>query len=359
MLARLFRGRRDNYGGGFERDEDFVRALYGIVLGREPDPEGLEFHLRRLREGQVQRRQMARDFLRSDECRYNCLVKYPAHKVLFDFVEVAETAPFLPYVQKSAFGGPPLCELTNPRKWLDPEWFAILEELQAISLFLDDMHRKFYEFAQTIYGLRKLSALGPETSILGVGAGHELLLYWLANQAKSVTATDLYEGQWSQANVKEGDPAVLDDPAKYAPFPYRADRLTFRRMDGRKLEFPDDSFDVVYSLSSIEHFGGHDGSARSMAEMGRILKPGGVAAVATEMIVNGRSHDEFFTPEDLLRYVVAPAGMPLVQAPEFRLPRHALDNPLRMPEERLHTPHLVLSQKGMLYTSVMLFFRKA
>jgi hypothetical protein len=30
-----------------------------------------------------------------------------------------------------------------------------------------------------------------------------------------------------------------------------------------------------------------------------------------------------------------------------------------MPEERLHAPHLVLAQKGMLYTSVMLFFRKA
>ncbi len=358
MLARLFRGRRDNYSG-FASDEDFVRALYGIVLGRDPDREGMEFHLRRLRERQVDRRQMARDFLRSDECRYNCLIKYPAHKVLFDFVEVADPGPFLPHVQRPAHEGPRLCELTNPRKWLDPEWFGILEDMGTISLFLDDMHRKFYEFAQTVYGLRKLSALGPEASILGVGAGHEMLLYWLANNVGSVVATDLYEGEWSQANVKEGDPSVLEDPSKYAPFPYRAERLSFKRMDGRKLEFPDNCFDLVYSLSSIEHFGGHQGSAKAMAEMGRVLKPGGVAAVATEMIVNGKSHHEFFTPEDLLKHVVAPAGMPLVQVPEFRLPRHALDNPVRIPEERLHTPHLVLSQKGMLYTSVMLFFRKA
>ena len=120
MLARLFRGRRDNYSG-FASDEDFVRALYGIVLGRDPDPEGMAFHLRRLRERQVERRQMARDFLRSDECRYNCLIKYPAHKALFDFVQVADPAPFAPYVQQPAFTGAQLCELTNPRKWLDPE----------------------------------------------------------------------------------------------------------------------------------------------------------------------------------------------------------------------------------------------
>lgn len=356
MLARLFR-KRDKLSG-FAGDEEFLAALYAIVLGRDPDREGLAFHLGRLKNGQVDRRQLARDFLRSDECRYNCLVKYPAHKALFDFVEVADPAPFAPYVQNTPYTAARLCELTNPRKWLDEEWFAILGELKAVPLAFDDMHRKFYEFAQTVYGLRKLKALGPETSVLGVGAGHELLLYWLANQAKSVMATDLYEGDWSKANVKEGDPSVLDDPAKYAPFSYDVERLTFRRMDGRRLDFPDASFDVVYSLSSIEHFGGHAGSAKAMAEMGRVLKPGGVAAVATEMIVNGKPHDEFFTPEKLLEYVAAPAGMPLVQAPEFRLPRHALENPVRMPEERLHSPHLVLSQKGMLYTSVMLFFRK-
>jgi len=33
-------------------------------------------------------------------------------------------------------------------------------------------------------------------------------------------------------------------------------------MDGRFLAFPDAGFDVVYSLSSIEHFGAFDGRVR-------------------------------------------------------------------------------------------------
>ncbi len=194
--------------------------------------------------------------------------------------------------------------------------------------------------------------------MLGVGAGHELLLYFLANQAGMVTATDLYEGDWAKANVREGDPAVLADPGRYAPFPYREERLRFLRMDGRELAFPDRSFDVVYSLSSIEHFGGHAAAGRAMAEMQRVLRPGGVAAVATELVVNGRPHPEFFRPEELLEHVVRPAGMPLVQAPEFVVPAHALQDPIRLPAEREHKPHLVLDDGGVLYTSVMLFFRK-
>ena len=32
------------------------------------------------------------------------------------------------------------------------------------------------------------------------------------------------------------------------------------KMDGRRLAFRDGAFDVVYSLSSIEHFGGMPGA---------------------------------------------------------------------------------------------------
>ena len=49
---------------------------------------------------------------------------------------------------------------------------------------------------------------------------------------------------------------MLTDPASHAPFPYREDRLEVVYADARELPFPDESFDVVFSLSSIEHFGG-------------------------------------------------------------------------------------------------------
>ena len=49
---------------------------------------------------------------------------------------------------------------------------------------------------------------------------------------------------------------MLTDPGTFAPYPYERERLDVRWMDARDLRFPDGSFDAVFSLSSIEHFGG-------------------------------------------------------------------------------------------------------
>lgn len=100
-------------------------------------------------------------------------------------------------------------------------------------------------------------------------------------------ATDLY-------NVKAWEsfaPADFpENPEKYAPFQYVKRALAVSRMDAMKLNFPSDSFDVAFSFSSIEHFGGenHAGALQSVREMARVLKPGGIAAVATEYIINGK-----------------------------------------------------------------------
>ena len=72
-------------------------------------------------------------------------------------------------------------------------------------------------------------------------------------------------------------------------------------MDGRALKFADDTFDVTYSLSSIEHFGGFEGAAQTMREMARVLKPGGVLALATEYVISGPPHEETFQPPEVAR----------------------------------------------------------
>ncbi|MGK7345510.1 MAG: class I SAM-dependent methyltransferase [Candidatus Nitrospinota bacterium M3_3B_026] len=265
---------------------------------------------------------------------------------------------FQPYVEDPPFDGARLCGLVDPRMWLDEEWRDILLDIKAIPPSLTFMHRKGFEWTHTIYGLRKLGALREDSKCLGVGSGHEALVYWLANNAGDVIATDLFEGEWAEKEGREGDPKTLLDPGKYAPFPYRKDRLRFMRMDGRKLEFENESFDIVLSMSSIEHFGGHENAAASMKEMGRVLRRGGVAAVVTEFVINGQRHPEFFDRDELIEHVVAPSGLKLVQAPEFRLPGHAIENPVLDPDERHMTPHLVLKVGKTLYTSVILFFRK-
>ena len=124
------------------------------------------------------------------------------------------------------------------------------------------MHRKPYEFTQLIFGCRRSGALREDARFSASAPGTSMSLYWLANHVRRVVATDMYEGVWQDAQGREGDPDVLHRPEDYAPFPYRRDHLTFMKMDGRRLAFRDGTFDVAYSLSSIEHFGGMAGRRR-------------------------------------------------------------------------------------------------
>lgn len=346
--------------GSFDlsRDQDFVEVCYRVILDRTPDPEGREHYVQSLASGALSRTDMVRAMVLSEECRSRFLFKYPPYEVLFDYVTVADSAPFAPYVEDPPYTEATLCELANPRRWLEEEWFNLLRDLKAVPLGLENMHRKGFEWTQTVYGLQKLGFLNDDTKCLGVGCGHEALVYWLANHTGQVIATDLYEGNWTSKGGKEGAPDVLEDPDRYAPFEYHRDRLTFQRMNGCDLQFDDASFDVTFSISSIEHFGSHANSAKAMAEMGRVLRPGGVCALVTEMSLNDKSHKEFFRPEELLEYVVAPSGLKLIQLPVFQLPRYALEHPSKMPREINLTPHLVLSKRGVVFTSVIFFLRK-
>ena len=52
--------------------------------------------------------------------------------------------------------------------------------------------------------------------------------------------------------------------------------------DGRNLPYPDDSFDRVLSISTIEHFP-EDGDIQSAKEIARVLKSGGIAVITTEV----------------------------------------------------------------------------
>jgi SAM-dependent methyltransferase len=308
--------------------EYFVRRVYETLLGRPPDPGGAAHYLAVLAAGES-RANVARALALSDEFSRR-LAAVPRDTQL--------------------------CELANPAKWHNPEWLELLR-----SLGLSDeplaMHRKPYEFTQLLYGCQRLGMLRPDASIISIGAGHEQVLYWLANHVQRVVATDMYEGAWTDVLAREGDPAVLDDPDRYAPFPYRRECLEFRRMDGRHLDYPDGSFDVAYSLSSIEHFGGFDGAARTMREMARVLKPGGVLAVATEYVLNGPPHEETFQPEDI-HGLIRESGLRLVEPIDERVYERYQMTPVRIQLTPFLSPHMVVQLDDTVFTSVFLFLRK-
>jgi SAM-dependent methyltransferase len=249
-----------------------------------------------------------------------------------------------------------LCELANPAKWDNEEWLAILR-----SLGLSDdklaMHRKPYEFAQLIFGCRRLGILGSNSIVLSVGAGHELVLYWLANHVHQVVATDRYEGVWRDRQGREGDPDVLGSPEAYAPFPYRREALRFLRVDGRHLAFGAATFDMAYSLSSIEHFGGVEGAAATIREMARVLKPGGVLAFATEYVLGGPPHAETFQPAEIAQLLHQP-GLDLVQPIDEDVYRRYDFEAVDLYSNPYQTPHMVVRFGDTVFTTVMAFLRK-
>lgn len=315
----------------------FVQLAYRFLLGREADDAGLTNYVAVLGAGEA-RRMVVRTLITSGEfdARYKPIVAHEGGYVPRD-------------VQ--------LCELANPAKWDNPDWIRILKSLLVPHHKLS-MHRKSYEWTQLLFGLKRLGKLNEATSVLSVGAGHECVLYWLANHTGRVVATDLYEGRWQSSAEREGDVGVLEHPEEFAPFPYRKDRLTFSQMDGRTLEFPDHEFDVVYSLSSIEHFGGYDGARASMVEMARVLKPGGVLVLATEYIVSGPDYEEAFQPVVFNRLIEVP-GLTLVEPLDECVPRR-YDTPVVNLRTHLHQrPHMLVKIDGTVFTSVMVFLRKS
>lgn len=236
----------------------------------------------------------------------------------------------------------------------DPEWRQSADVL-GLDLTKERFHRKSWEFAQIIYGLRRLRMLTPQSKVLDIGAGHEELIYFLANRVKMVHAVDLYADQWAGG---ESEDDVLLYPEKYAPFAFDGDRLRLTRMDALNLDFADGTFDVVVSLSALEHFGGLDKVLRSLSEMHRVLKPGGIVALTTEVRLNrlaGR-HDSFFL-EPLLKLITA-AGLEVIEPPRLILEREFLKCPVTLPMETLRTPHLILRFLNTLFTSFSLFMRK-
>jgi SAM-dependent methyltransferase len=309
-------------------DSFFVDRVYESLLARKPDAGGASHYVGVLARGE-RRTSVARAMALSDEFeqRWNAIP--------------CDTQ---------------LCELANPAKWDNPEWMDLLRSL-GLSDDRFSMHRKPYELTQFLYGCSRLGALTPDAEVVSIGAGHEIVLYWLANRVKRVVATDLYEGYWTERRGREGDPSVLDRPDEFAPFPYRQDRLSFLKMDGRSLDLPDHSFDIAYSLSSIEHFGGMEGAAQTIREMGRVLKPGGILGLATEYALAGPRGEDVFQPHEIHQLIAQP-GLELVEPVDELVYRRYRTVPVDVVNDPYRTPHMVVRVFDTVFTSVMLFLRK-
>jgi SAM-dependent methyltransferase len=309
-------------------DRAFVQVAYELLLRRPADAGGLAHYTEALGRGET-RAAVVRSLMLSAEFESR-------------FRDVTRDTQ--------------LCELANPAKWDNDEWLEILRSLNLS----DDklvMHRKPYEFAQLIYGCRRLGALRADATVVSVGAGHEHVLYWLANHVRLVIGTDMYEGVWQSSHAREGDPEILRRPEAFAPFPYRQDHLVLMRMDGRHLAFRDESFDIAYSLSSIEHFGGLEGADATLRDMARVVKPGGLLAIATEYVLDGPPREETFQPREF-EMLISQQGLDLVEPVDTGVYRRYRYSPVDLERDPLQAPHMLVRLGDTIFTSVMVFLRK-
>jgi SAM-dependent methyltransferase len=254
--------------------------------------------------------------------------------------------------------------------WENSEIKKALTELQKLSSE-GFIHRKDWEWALGIIAMRRFGKLNEKSTAIGVGAGTEPVPFYLANMVKHVYATDLY-GQndgWKRAAPSD----FPENPKKYAPFAYKEDALTVMRMDGTNLEFPSESFDIAFSFSSIEHFGGgknHSGALRSLREMERVLKPGGLAVITTEYIINDKEHPEFFNKRTIYSDLIDKLErLKLVEPLDLKITTKTLDtvidfftidsnwDKLDNDYKKTH-PVILIRARNILFTSIMLVFRK-
>lgn len=266
----------------------------------------------------------------------------------------------------------PLSEITNIHRYSDPGWMQLHCDLEAYStdkhVFKHtggEIYRKGWEWTHCLYGLQKLGMIAPAHTGLGVGAGREPVIFWLADRIAHVTATDLYGNEtWSKKDGVEAPADIVQDATKYCPRPYRQDAIRFENADGTNLPFPDNSFDFCWSLSSIEHFGGHEAAKKAVQEMGRVTRPGGVVCIATEfLLLEEQSHPEFFTRSQIQKFIItASPNLSLVDGMNWSLPPFEyLVDQICVAGEGVHRlrRHVVLNDGNCQWTSIMLFFRKS
>jgi SAM-dependent methyltransferase len=249
------------------------------------------------------------------------------------------------------------------------DW-AIPEEKKMVGMRGSGLiHRKDWEWALGLVAMRRFGKLNKNNIALGIGVGREEVLFHLANSLGHVYATDLYDGkQWD--NFAPFD--FPENPKKYAPFPYNEDALTILRMDGTNIGFPPETFDIAFSFSSIEHFGGknHAGALQSVKEMERVLKKGGIAVIATEYIVNDKDHPEFFNRRTIYSDLINKLdSLKLVESLDLRITTKTLETVMDYPDAvhwdtsgdddfKKNHPLLLIRVGNLLLTSVMIVLKK-
>ncbi len=284
---------------------------------------------------------------------YNTIIK-PFDKLLFPVIDKNEL------IKERIAKEIPLNKIPNVADIYNPEWGDVLRSIKMIwGMDENSFHRKIWEFTHILFVLKKLGYLHPESEGLSIAAGREQILYYLAHKIKKIVGVDLYEGNYIGG---EDEPDIPLNPGKYAPFIYPENNLELKKMDALNLEFENNSFDFVFSASSIEHFGFEKNIKKSISEMRRVLKPGGLCVITTELKLNRLARDipntKLFKLDNLLK-IFKDCNFKLVDENiDIKIESQYLDNWVKLPQEVFKSPHVILRFFSSVFTSLALVYKK-
>jgi SAM-dependent methyltransferase len=147
------------------------------------------------------------------------------------------------------------------------ERFPDLAGAASTEFYSDNERRLFTEHFPALDGLRILK------TDLWDEAKNTRILAWAGSRGARAYGIDISEPTLVQAR---------------SAFSAGAGRLRSAVGDVRALPFADGSFDAVYSMGTIEHF---DETEQAVAEIARVLRPGGRAIIGVP-----NRHDPFLRP---------------------------------------------------------------
>lgn len=225
-------------------------------------------------------------------------------------------------------------------------------------------NRKTWEIAMAMYSFDKLGVINENAEILGIGAAKEETISMLSNHVKRVFATDIYldGGSWQHWYEKE----LLVDARPLMSSNYNHKRVVWQHVDGRDLPYESNSFDGIFSCSSIEHFGDESDIRKSIEEACRVLKPGGIAAISSEFKIsgdgNGFANVQLFDEDRINKVWLDGIDWSLVEMIDYELDdteyidfeRSISDKEYQM----VAHPHIKLDNGKYKWTSVHMTFRK-
>lgn len=110
--------------------------------------------------------------------------------------------------------------------------------------------------------------------VLDVGCGRGLMLVGAAKRLTTGKASGI--DLWQAEDLSGNRPEATMQNAEAEEV---ADRVDVQTADMRKIPFPDATFDVIVSCSAIHNIYDAAGRQQAIAEIARVLKPGGEAVI--------------------------------------------------------------------------------